>query len=199
MILPANDIPRNLGVMVLPGAALFPGSLLPLYIFEPRYRLMLARALEGDRMFAVASSKGEDISPIGGCGFIRACVGNKDGTSQLVLQGVQRVRFAGWDQIEPYRIATVEPLNSKNPCAPEAAELARELREFCSSLENQGIEFPSNFDEFLNQADDPGALGDLVGSTMVPDPELRQQLLEELDVPTRLKGLLACLKAQLTD
>ena len=50
-------LPEQVPVMPLPGAVLFPHALLPLYIFEPRYREMLEHALSHHRMFAVATLK----------------------------------------------------------------------------------------------------------------------------------------------
>ena len=49
-----DEIPSSVPVMVLPGALLFPHALLPLYIFEQRYREMLSYCLQSDRMFCVA-------------------------------------------------------------------------------------------------------------------------------------------------
>ena len=74
--------------MVLPGTQLFPNALLPLFIFEPRYRAMLAHALAGPRMFCVASVKpgvleaadDDDLHSVSGVGLVRACVGKEDGT-----------------------------------------------------------------------------------------------------------------------
>src|ERR1035437_1008900 len=81
-------IPREVPVMTLPNATLFPQALLPLYIFEPRYRQMLADALDSNRMFSVAMQKQgtsrETPSPVAGLGLIRVSVGHRDGTSHLV-------------------------------------------------------------------------------------------------------------------
>ena len=88
-------IPREAAVMTLPNATLFPQALLPLHIFEPRYRKMLADALHSNRMFAVAMQKPgntrETPSPVAGLGLIRVSVGHLDGKSHLILQGVVRV------------------------------------------------------------------------------------------------------------
>ena len=85
--------------MTLPNATLFPQALLPLYIFEPRYRQMLADALHSTRMFSVAMQKPgstrETPSPVAGLGLIRVSVGHRDGTSHLILQGLARVELAG--------------------------------------------------------------------------------------------------------
>lgn len=196
-----TTLPDEIGIMVLPSAILFPNALLPLYIFEPCYREMLAKAVEGDRMFGIAMPRpgadDDSICEVGGAGLIRACVGNPDGTSHLVLQGVCRVRFTDWVQTDPYRIARVERLDSFGSDAFEASKLADEIRSICRLLSADGIQFPENFESFLKQVSDPGAFSDMISSTLVPDAATRQDLLQELDVTTRLKGILATLRAHL--
>ena len=90
-------LPSEIPVMTLPEATLFPQALLPLYIFEPRYRQMLADALHSNRMFSVAMQKPgstrETPSPVAGLGLIRVSVGHRDGTSHLILQGIARVEL----------------------------------------------------------------------------------------------------------
>lgn len=91
----AIELPPEVPVMVLPGTQLFPNALLPLFIFEPRYRAMLAHALAGPRMFCVASVKpgvlepsgDDDLHPVAGVGLVRACVGKEDGTSTSSSRG----------------------------------------------------------------------------------------------------------------
>src|SRR3981189_2307967 len=101
-------IPSEVPVMTLPNATLFPQALLPLYIFEPRYRQMLADALHSNRMFTVAMNKPgttpEIPSPIAGLGLIRVSVGHRDGTSHLILQGLTRVALEGAVRYKPYRV-----------------------------------------------------------------------------------------------
>ena len=100
--------------MTLPNATLFPQALLPLYIFEPRYRQMLADALHSHRMFSVAMQKPgrtrETPSPVAGLGLIRVSVGHRDGTSHLVLQGLARVELETAVRYKPYRIQRIRPL-----------------------------------------------------------------------------------------
>ena len=113
------NLPEQVGVMVLPQTVFFPHHLLPLRIFEPRYREMLAKALESSRMFAVAMEQpGQPTSPVGGLGLIRSCVTQPDGTSNLILQGVARVRLHHLVQIRPYVIAAPEPVEDTQPQPP---------------------------------------------------------------------------------
>src|SRR5437868_14616107 len=95
-------LPKQVPVMPLPGALLFPHALLPLYIFEPRYRQMLKHALGHHRMFCVALLKPHcadwhspaDCFQAAGVGLIRACIPRSDGTLKRILQGRERVRVA---------------------------------------------------------------------------------------------------------
>src|SRR4051812_6775067 len=113
-------LPDEVPVMPLPGALLFPHALLPLHIFEPRYRQMLEHALREHRMFSVALLKPQrnqwnsidDFFHVAGVGLIRACVGRGDGTSDLILQGLARVRFTGFQQSTPFPVARIEPVDS---------------------------------------------------------------------------------------
>jgi len=183
--------------MVLPGAVLFPGAMLPLYIFEPRYRLMLARALEGDRIFAVGMPAGEDggsgVFPVGGAGIVRACVANVNGTSNLVLQGFARVRFLDWSDTEPHPSATVEELSSVPGSASASTALRKEILTMLRKLAAKGGNFPEHFVSILEQPCPPGEFADTASACLVADPAVRQRLLEELDVARRLEIVAAYL------
>src|SRR5438067_5944992 len=113
-------LPEQVPVMPLPGALLFPHALLPLYIFEPRYRQMLKHALGHHRMFCVALLKPHcadwrspaDFFHTAGVGLIRACVERSDGTSNLILQGLERVRFCSFEQDSPFPVARIDIVES---------------------------------------------------------------------------------------
>src|ERR1700693_1224784 len=112
-------LPSEVPIMTLPNATLFPQALLPLYIFEPKYRQMLLDALNTTRMFSVAMQKPgrtrETPSPIAGLGLIRVSVGHNDGTSHLILQGLARVELEEAVRYKPYRIQRIKPLQAP-PC-----------------------------------------------------------------------------------
>jgi len=196
-----TELPATLPVMVLPGVTLFPNALLPLHIFEPRYRLMLDEALGDCRMLAMAMPRDkeeQEVEEIAGAGLVRACIRNDDGTSNLILQGVARVRFTGWEQKEPFRIATIEKLPSREGDQENLDIQVTRLHALCSRFKEQGIELPSQFEAYLNQITNIGVITDLVASTLVADSRVRQMLLEEVEIPRRLEKLLAGLRAQLS-
>jgi len=191
------ELPGEIPFMALSGATVFPNALLPLYIFEPRYRQMLEFVLQEHRIFGIGMVDGPeewDLRPIAGTGVVRACVRNDDGTSNLILQGICRVRILEWTQQEPFRIARIQPLASQNKQNPDLPELTSELREFCSSLNHQGVKFPSELEELLDHLDNPDVLSDVIASTLVSDAHRRQQLLEEFDLAQRIRLLLTSLE-----
>lgn len=197
----STELPATLPVMVLPGVTLFPNALLPLHIFETRYRLMLEEALGDCRMLAMAMPRDKEereVELIAGAGLVRACIRNEDGTSNLILQGVSRVRFTGWEQTEPFRIARIEPVESREGDQNGIESRVTQLHALCARFKEQGIELPSQFEAYLNQITNIGVITDLVASTLVADSRVRQMLLEEVEIPRRLEKLLAGLRAQLS-
>lgn len=189
------EIPRHVGAMILPGAVLFPGSLLPLFIFEVRYRKMLARTLESERMFGVVSTfeSGDGVPSLGSVGVVRACVANDDGTSNLVLQGVSRVRFLEWDEACEYPLASVEAVTSSESSAATSKALRREILGVVEKFSLEGGLLPDQLLNILQQIEDHSHFADTAASCMVGESTIRQRLLEELDVTQRLEILAAYL------
>jgi Lon protease-like protein len=198
-------LPKRVPVMPLPGALLFPHALLPLYIFEPRYRKMLKHALTHHRMFCVALIKphcaewqsAADFFHTAGVGLIRACVEREDGTSNLILQGLERVRFTGFEQEAPFPIATIDSLESDSVSSVETEALATKVLELYSNLKGDGQrQLPPKIDRYLSDLSDPEMLADLVASTFVSDPLRRQRVLEELSVKDRLRLVIRYLREE---
>jgi Lon protease-like protein len=199
---PSTILPAQVPVMPLPGALLFPHALLPLYIFEPRYRDMLEHALSHHRMFSVALLKPqrtqwqspEDFFHVAGVGLIRACVGRGDGTSNLILQGLERVRFTAFEQESPFPIATIDRLESDVVSSVETEALAAKVLELYSKCKGEGRQLPAKVDRYLSDLGDPEMLADLVASTFISDALRRQRVLEELSVQQRLRLLIQYLR-----
>ncbi len=195
----AAPLPPAAPVMALPNALLFPHTLLPLHIFEPRYREMLAHALEHHRMFCVALTKpgSADVFPVAGVGLIRVCVENEDGTSNLVLQGLARVRLAEWIQETPFRIARMEEARSENPNPIEAEALGAKVLELCQQLREGGVEIPAALRQEITHIAHPEIVCDKVAGALVENPFHRQAILEEPSVSARLRLLITRLYEKL--
>ena len=138
--------------MILPEATLFPHASMPLFIFEPRYRAMLAWAIEQHRMFCIALMKpgveeaksGDDFHHVAGLGLVRACVQHPDGTSHLVLQGLARVRLTDFIQEKPFRIAELREIESRPASADEGEKLSAQVLEICARYRDTALKSPTN-------------------------------------------------------
>lgn len=191
--------------MVLPNATLFPYALLPLHIFEPRYRAMLQWCLERHRMFCIALMKPgiteaetpADFFSVAGIGLVRACVGRPDGTSNLVLQGLARVRFIGFLQDQPFRVAEVREMSTPTADSVETQALTAKVLELCSALRGEGVQVPVALDEQLAKVSDSGVVGDVVAHTFIRDPHRRQDVLEKLPVIDRLRAVIRHLREEM--
>jgi Lon protease-like protein len=192
-------------VFPLPNAVLFPHVALPLHIFEPRYRRMVADALEGNSLMALALLKpGGHDDPNGRPSFHEmVCLGRittherlPTGRYNIVLTGIHRaVVVAETDGDLPYRVCRLELYRDFYADPPQCNRAARQrdlLREF-------GRIFPrSTARSLLHQvleADLPlGVLCDLLSAAIRLEPHERQLLLDELDVDARSELLLAHLR-----
>jgi len=187
--------------MVLPEAVLIPNALLPLRIFEPQYRAMLRWCIEHDRLFCIAmqnpAEEGpRDFLPYGGVGLIRACVDAEDGTSNLILQGLARVKFGKLTQLDPFRVLEIEVCESTCTNPLEAEALGLKLLELCARLAEEGHQLPAALMDKLRQITDPELLGDVVTQTFLREPSQQQRLMEEVSVSARLRMLIRFLQKQ---
>jgi ATP-dependent Lon protease len=210
------DLPDEVPVMTLPSATLFPQALLPLYIFEPRYRQMLSDMLRAERMFSVAmqqpNKQREAPCQIAGLGLIRVSVGHEDGTSHLILQGLTRVKLVETVRTKPYRIASIRPLLAPptdnvviDALVAKVHELVEErirLGPFpfpFSTLQNVGhgkkkggkTNFsPEKVVDYLSSLPDADQVADLVSCALLPNALERQTILETVELEGRLKHLI---------
>jgi len=211
-------LPRETPVMTLPNATLFPQALLPLYIFEPRYRQMLADALHSNRVFAVAMQKPgssrETPLPIAGLGVIRVSVRHKNDTSHLILQGIARVELEQTVRYKPYRVQRIRPLETP-PCDTVAVDaLLAKVRELLRERIELGLPFPPLFSSkmekmetppsfspeilgYLDSLTDPEQTADLVSCAVLTGSAERQAILETIDIETRLRRLIQFLLVEI--
>ena len=207
--------------MTLPNAILFPQVMLPLFIFEARYRKMLRDVLQSHRMFAIAMQKpgatrGTPAS-IAGLGLVRAAVTHEDGTSHLILQGVARINLTERIRQRPYRIEKFKLLETKRHDSVIVDALTAKVLDLVSERFKQGFPFPilnqllkmdaqggktspggASLDtiiEYLAKLENPDQLADLVSCTLLAAPTQRQVILETVDLETRLKHLIHFLMA----
>lgn len=181
------EIPSEVPVMTLGNTVLFPQAMMPLYIFEPRYREMLDNVLANDRVFAVAGldESAEDAEvletsyQVASIGLIRACQHNEDGTFNLILQGLARVHMDEIVQEEPYRMARIHQMLSEAGGTPEAMHsIPTRIIALLKTQRRLGAEIPMEMIQFLDKIQEPENVLDLAIDTLCTSNELKQDLLE---------------------
>ena len=187
------DFPDTTGVMILPWTSLFPSAMLPLHIFEERYRVMCNHALAGNRMFAIAHAADDGtIADIGSLGVIRAAVTNEDATSNLILQGVHRVKFDVLT-MEPYPQTSLSILSESQDDDPSLAPLRKKIGEVCCRAFDKETDTLHYLKKHLSAPASDSAFTDVI-SSILTDPQSRRALLEELDIKARMQLLLHSLE-----
>lgn len=177
------------------GTVLFPGLVLPLHLFEDRYRRLVGDLLEQPepRAFGVVGIElghevGEGaahrLAEVGCVAELREVTPHPDGRYDIVAVGARRFRLKELDRSRPYLRGEVEFL-PEEPGAdpgPAAARVRRLFRLYRRRLGAAGAGPP----EEIEQADDPVALSYAVAAALVLDGHEKQRLLEHEDAALRL-------------
>jgi Lon protease-like protein len=193
-------LPGTIPIFPLPNVVLFPNVFLPLHIFEPRYRAMVADALDGDRIIGMvllrpgyeADYEGRPpVFAVGCAGVITHAEPLGDGRHNIVLRGLERFRITGEDHGKAYRVAHVELLPEDVP-AEDRSELRRHRLRLeallAVALERSGSE--PRFPPAVADEDLVNALAQYAEF----DPLERQALLEQHGVLARGRALIDLLE-----
>ncbi len=184
----------------LPGTTLFPGVAMPFYVFEPRYRAMIADALDGAGLLGVPmlqpgfEATYEGCPPIVltfGVGSVEHYLTHKDGTSHIRVLGRWRVRMVEELPVDGFRRARVEIQDEPLLPSTEARAVRADLRR--SLVEGAGRMPPDlrrSLDALLlDGGKDLATVVNLLASVLVSSPVLRQDLLEAPDACARARKL----------
>ncbi len=188
---------RCLPMFPLPGVVLFPHALMPLHIFEDRYRSMTRDVLAGRRLIAVSlivpgerpDAETPAVQRIAGVGEIVMSHELPDGRFNLVLRGRARIRIdEELDSDRPYRVVAATVL----PDLPvseqgELAEAAETLRVLVGQLADAIPEGGELLRQVVSAQGTPVELVDVVSAALIDDAGLRQRLLETREITKRLE------------
>jgi hypothetical protein len=191
-------------IFPLPDLTFFPHTLLPLHVFEARYRAMVMDALERNRRLTVvrlqpgyeAGYAGKPpVYAVGGLGEMVSCERLANGRYNILLRGECRVRIEGELPTDTlYRMVRARRLTdgeATRDAGPALARIRASCRELLSALSR-----PADLlDTALAEGQAPGVIADRVAAAVLPDVDLRQQLLELLDVDTRMARVADALEA----
>jgi Lon protease-like protein len=202
-MIPAGAL-DELAVFPLPDLVFFPHALLPLHIFEPRYRAMTADVLAGTRVMAVARLRPgyqagyQGRPPIFDTAGAGVCVHADrlpDGRYHIVLRGLGRVLIEEeYPPEKPYRVARARLLRDDRSTRSSPGELERKHQELIVLLDRLAAAMPPEAEalrQLARAVSSPGGCADAVASALVREPDARQTLLELLDPADRLDQVAA--------
>ena len=193
-----------LPIFPLPNVVLFPNVFLPLHIFEPRYREMVADAVANDRMIGMVLLRPgweqdyegrPPVYPIGCSGLITHVEQLADGRYNIVLRGFERFRVVAEDHNRPYRRASLERLSEQPMDGNDRAAVRRQRAKLetmlASARESKGAE-PKI----------PSAMGDedlvnALAQYLDLEPLEKQALLEQKNLRSRAEALVELIEMKI--
>ncbi|MEC8421238.1 MAG: LON peptidase substrate-binding domain-containing protein [Verrucomicrobiota bacterium] len=191
------EIPKELPIMTLRGVVLFPKAMMPLRIFEERYREMLDDVLSTTRIFGIVCER-ENVSQdevhlehpysVATAGLIRVSKKHQDGTSFVLLQGIKRVKVCKIVREMPYRIIETEEMDSilDDSCG----QIRKQIEEALEQNKLLGGDVTDEILDFLNPLDDDDAFIDLAAFTLCKHTLRKQAMLEVQQLDKRASMLL---------
>ena len=181
---------RELPLFPLPDVVLFPQQLLPLHIFESRYRMLLQTVLETDKRFGIVRINPENgkMAEIGCCAEVLQHQTTEDGRSYIVSLGQQRFRLLNITRETPYRTAMVSWLEDEpvadaealNSLRDKVSEALNDVVQLTSKLQNREVELPDDLPDL------PRELSFWISAHLDQAASEQQNLLELTDTQERL-------------
>lgn len=196
-----DHLDDRISIFPLPTTVFYPTTTLPLHIFEPRYRQMVADALTGNRLIGMVLLKPDweadyfarpHVMPIGCVGRIDKAAQMPEGKYNILLQGLSRFKIIEEIPGKAYRRAHVEYLRDthdhtmEEPGSPKIQSLIAHYEKYLNLLPN-----PSDLplaSDLRDQTKLSHAVDQLV-YWLNPSVEEKQAFLEELDVHKRVDAL----------
>jgi uncharacterized protein len=188
----------RLPIFPLPGAVLLPHALVPLHVFEPRYRKMTRDCIESNGVLALAHLSpaslglGEEpprVETVLGVGLLSQVEALPDGRFNIALKGVLRAKIVEeLPATEPYRLVRAIALPDEGTegkrCQEAGEQLQRLLLALCSARPGPGAKAVA---QLMAKAQGPGQLADLIGGALIDGAGARQRVLEATSVGERLE------------
>lgn len=183
---------RELPLFPLPDVVLFPQEVLPLHIFEPRYRMMLRTVMAEDKRFGIVrwDPQKQKMAEVGCCAEILHCQTQDDDRSNIVTLGQQRFRVLDIVRDAPFRVGLVSWIEDEGGAdhreletlAQEVNQALRDVVELTGKLIGKPATLPSDLPDL------PRELSFWIGAHLGgPVADHQQALLEITDTGERLR------------
>jgi|SRR2546426_4513459 Lon protease-like protein len=182
---------------------LFPGMVLPLHIFEPRYRLMVAECIRQGKPFGVVLVRPEseplkeEPYLVGTMAEIRDLDALEDGRMNIMTIGLKRFRILDQSRDKPYLSGVVQPFEDTVEPEQELIPFAMQARELFSSYLELFLDAEDEKDVLTNLPIDPEDLSHFIAYILDVQHEQKQHFLELTSTLQRLQEEVAILQREI--
>lgn len=199
--------PELASIFPLPNCVLFPKVLLPLRVFEPRYKTMFQEVIDSQGWLAVGLWQSREeydaqgnpyIFPIVGLGRVVDYHKAPDDTYKVVILGEYRARLREWIQVHPYPIGSLEQFHELEPGKNVRDGIRVRLRSRIKELVRKSVDSQvlMLLDQTIKECEEIGPLVDSIAYHFLSSPVEKQRLLEVADAESRERLLIETLRRQ---
>jgi ATP-dependent Lon protease len=199
----AAQVPDTLGILPLRGTVLLPHAVLPLGAGRSSSVRLIEEAVQTGRLVGAVMQRDpkqdaparDGLHEVGTVTVIHKAVKQPDGSLRLIVQGLGRFRLLDVVAREPYLQARIEAIEEQTPATDlELEALVRSVHALFEKVIAMSPGLPDELINVVGSTTDAGALADLIAASMPTlSNELKQELLETLDVRARLQKLAGAL------
>ena len=177
-------------IFPLPNGFLYPHLFLPLHIFEPRYKTMVADALVGERLLGVSLITGgtfeaPEPNTICGVGVIEDSEELAEGKKNILVRGLTLVMIDEIVERDPYIKARVTPLQEDPGASEDLETMGGELRRLLAEIVFLRDDLSDEMLTRIGMMTHPGIVADFVALYFIEDLSIKQEIMETLSVPGR--------------
>jgi ATP-dependent Lon protease len=201
----SQPLPDALPVLPLRDSVTFPDTVMPLAVGQERSVQLVNDVLGANRMLVMVASRDpeneepgpEDLYDVGVVGIVARMMKVPDGTLRILVQGTQRVKLGPYVTEQPYLVTRIAELPDVSEPSAELEALTRNVQRTFSEIIEQIPYLPEELQLAIANIEDPSSLAHLIVGALRLGVEEKQSLLEEVDVPKRLRHLSKILAREL--
>ena len=201
----SRSMPETLPILGLSDIVIFPGTVTPLLVETQQSIRLIDDVVAGDRFLGLVLQRSpdmdnptpDDLWTFGCAGRVLKMLKFPDGTVRVLVEGLRRIRLAGFVSESPYLVAKVEKLKEVAEDSLELTALARNAEREFQEIIKLSPALSEQVKVAALNAEDPARLSDLIAANLNLSLDERQHLLEMSGVKDRLTRLLPLLSREL--
>ncbi len=202
----ADTLPETIPVMPLADGVLFPKMIIPIVITQNEYINLVDEVMSKNRLIGLLTPKGgerkpdyspSDLSSIGTMAIIMKMAKPEENRIHLMIQGISRFRVTEYVKTVPYLEVKFDQITDSDEKDKEIEGLMANIINIYQEVVKLSPAIPNELGAMASTIDEPGALADMVTSTINTSVEEKQDILETLDIKERLKKATRLLNHQL--